>query len=126
MNGSDQADPRVRRQRDCKGAAPDTALARSIRTWKTSATSSGDGFARGVMTASSAISRDGTAALGAGTSTVESKANFFRGVTSGTVHATARILNAGRNLIVDQIEPVDDRERLVAQTTQTQIVLTPR
>ncbi|WP_079177329.1 PaaI family thioesterase [Streptomyces sp. MUSC 14] len=78
------------------------------------------------MTASSAISRDGTAALGAGTSTVESKTNFFRGVTSGTVHATARILNAGRTLIVVQIELVDDRERLVAQTTQTQIVLTPR
>ncbi|MCH0541892.1 PaaI family thioesterase [Streptomyces sp. MUM 203J] len=59
---------------------------------------------------------------GAGTSTVESKTNFLR-AASGRVHATARPLHAGGTLVVVQTDLRDDRDRLVGQTTQTQIVL---
>ncbi|WP_221351194.1 PaaI family thioesterase [Streptomyces beigongshangae] len=60
---------------------------------------------------------------GAGTSTVESKTNFLRGVASGSVHATARPLHVGGKLVVVQTDLRDDKDRLVGQTTQTQIVL---
>ncbi|WP_255946161.1 PaaI family thioesterase [Streptomyces odontomachi] len=63
---------------------------------------------------------------GAGTSTVESKTNFLRAVTSGRVHATARPLHVGGTLVVVQTDLRDDRDRLVGQTTQTQIVLAAR
>ncbi|MFE2103470.1 MULTISPECIES: PaaI family thioesterase [unclassified Streptomyces] len=58
-----------------------------------------------------------------GTSTVESKTNFLRAVTSGHVRATARPLHLGGTLLVVQTDLHDDRDRLVGQTTQTQIVL---
>ena len=61
---------------------------------------------------------------GATTSTIESKTNFFRGVRQGTVHATARVLHAGRTTIVVQTDLLDDDGKLVAQVTQTQAVLT--
>lgn len=59
---------------------------------------------------------------GATTSTIESKSNFFRGVTSGTVEALARPLHVGRSTIVVQTDLVDDQGRRVAQVTQTQAV----
>jgi uncharacterized protein (TIGR00369 family) len=64
-----------------------------------------------------------------GTSTIESKTNFFRGVTGGTVSATAAPLHVGSTTIV--IETVvtnatDAGERMVAKVTQTQAVLRPR
>ncbi|MEU1408785.1 PaaI family thioesterase [Streptomyces sp. NPDC005728] len=58
-----------------------------------------------------------------GTSTVESKTNFLRSVTAGHVRATARPLHLGGTLLVVQTDLRDDRDRLVGQTTQTQIVL---
>jgi uncharacterized protein (TIGR00369 family) len=58
-----------------------------------------------------------------GTSTVESKTNFLRAVTAGHVRATARPLHVGGTLLVVQTDLRDDRDRLVGQTTQTQIVL---
>ena len=63
---------------------------------------------------------------GEGTSTIESKTNFFRAVRSGTVEATARPLHVGRTTIVVQTDLRDDQGRRVAQVTQTQAVLTPR
>jgi uncharacterized protein (TIGR00369 family) len=60
---------------------------------------------------------------GAGTATVDSTTRFFRGVSSGTLRATARPVHVGRRLIVVQTELTDDRERLVAQTSQAQAVL---
>lgn len=60
---------------------------------------------------------------GTGTSTVESKTNFLRGIASGRVHATARPLHVGGTLVVVQTDLRDDEDRLVGQTTQTQIVL---
>jgi len=60
---------------------------------------------------------------GATTSTIESKANFFRAVRSGAVHATSRPLHVGRSFIVVQTDLTDDRGKPVGQTTQTQAVL---
>ncbi|MGH3321436.1 MAG: PaaI family thioesterase [Streptosporangiaceae bacterium] len=62
---------------------------------------------------------------GAGTSTIESKTNFFRAVRGGYVHAFARPLHPGRTVIVVQTDLRDDESRHVAQVTQTQAVLSP-
>jgi uncharacterized protein (TIGR00369 family) len=61
-----------------------------------------------------------------GTATIESKTNFLRPVLAGRVRATARPLHVGRTVIVVDTELRDDQERLVARTTQTQAVLSPR
>lgn len=63
---------------------------------------------------------------GAGTSTIESKTNFFRGVREGQVHATARPLHVGRTTIAVQTDLRDDDGRRVALVTQTQAVLAAR
>lgn len=60
---------------------------------------------------------------GAGTSTIESKTNFFRGVRSGAVTATATPLHVGRTTIVVQTDVRDAHGNRVAQVTQTQAVL---
>ncbi len=60
---------------------------------------------------------------GAGTSTVESKTNFFRAARAGTVRAMSRPLHVGRRFVVVQTDLHDDENRLLAQTTQTQAVL---
>ena len=59
----------------------------------------------------------------AGTTTVESKMNFMRGVPQGVVVATSKPLHKGRRFIVVETELVDDQDRLVARVTQTQAVL---
>ena len=61
-----------------------------------------------------------------GTSTIESKTNFLRGVRSGTVRALARPLHVGGTTIVIETEVRDADDRLVAKVTQTQAVLRPR
>lgn len=60
-----------------------------------------------------------------GTSTIESKTNFFGAVTAGTVVATATPLHVGQSTIVVETELRQDH-RLVAKTTQTQSVLLPQ
>jgi 1,4-dihydroxy-2-naphthoyl-CoA hydrolase len=60
---------------------------------------------------------------GAGTSTIESKTNLFRGVREGTVHAVSRPLHVGRTTIAVQTALHDGQGRLVALTIQTQAVL---
>ncbi|OEU91793.1 aromatic compound degradation protein PaaI [Streptomyces abyssalis] len=62
---------------------------------------------------------------GAGTTTVESKTNFLRGVRSGQVRAVARPLHVGRTLIVVETSLWDEKERRVGQTTQSQLVTPP-
>ena len=62
---------------------------------------------------------------GAGTSTIESKTNFFRPVTAGTVHSASRVIHAGRTTIAVQTELRDDAGKLVTLTTQTQAVIPP-
>ncbi len=61
-----------------------------------------------------------------GTSTIESKTNFIRGVTAGTVTAEAAPLHVGRTTIVVESVLRDEGGRLVAKVTQTQAVLWPR
>jgi uncharacterized protein (TIGR00369 family) len=58
-----------------------------------------------------------------GTSTVESKTNFFRAVRQGNVVGVTRPLHVGRRFIVVQTDITDDGGRRVAQVTQTQAVL---
>ena len=59
-----------------------------------------------------------------GTSTIESKTNFFRGVREGHVAATSRPLHVGRTTIVVQTDLVDGTSgKRVAQVTQTQAVI---
>jgi 1,4-dihydroxy-2-naphthoyl-CoA hydrolase len=60
---------------------------------------------------------------GAGTTTVESKTNFMRGVTEGVVTALSAPLHAGRRFVVVQTNLRNDAGKLVAQVTQTQAVL---
>jgi uncharacterized protein (TIGR00369 family) len=60
---------------------------------------------------------------GQGTSTIESKTNFFRAVREGRVHGTSRPLHVGRTTVVVQTDLVDDQGKRVAQVTQTQAVL---
>ena len=57
------------------------------------------------------------------TTTIESKTNLLRAVREGSVTATSRPLHAGRTVVVVETELRDDRDRLVAKTTQTQAVL---
>ena len=60
---------------------------------------------------------------GAGTSTIESKTNFFAAVRSGHVEAVTHPLHVGRRTIVVQTDVRDATGRRVAQVTQTQAVL---
>lgn len=61
-----------------------------------------------------------------GTSTIESKTNFLAAVASGTVTARAKVLKAGRSVIVVETEVTDAQGRLAAKVIQTQIVLRPQ
>jgi uncharacterized protein (TIGR00369 family) len=58
----------------------------------------------------------------ASTTTVESKTNFFRPVTAGSVLATATTVHAGRTTIVVQTDITNDQGALVSRTLQTQAV----
>ena len=62
----------------------------------------------------------------AGTATIESKTNFLGAVRKGTVTAVSRPLHKGSTTIVVETEVRNDEGRLVAKTTQTQVVLRPR
>jgi uncharacterized protein (TIGR00369 family) len=61
----------------------------------------------------------------AGTSTIESKTNFFGAVTEGFVVSRSRPLHAGGTTIVVETE-LRVGDRLVGKVTQTQAVLRPR
>jgi uncharacterized protein (TIGR00369 family) len=60
---------------------------------------------------------------GSGTTTIESKTNFLRGVRSGQIEATSRPLHVGRSVIVIETDVRDAQERLIARVTQTQMVI---
>ena len=59
-----------------------------------------------------------------GTTTVESKTNFLRGVRDGYIEAVSRPLHVGRSVVVVETDVRDQGEHLVARVTQTQLVLT--
>ena len=63
---------------------------------------------------------------GAGTTTIESKTNFFRAVTDGHVYATTKPLHVGRKVIVLETDLTDDDGKRVARVTQSQMVLLPQ
>lgn len=60
---------------------------------------------------------------GAGTSTIESKTNFFRAARQGRVTAVSTPLHVGRTTIVVQTDIRDENGKAVALVTQTQLVL---
>ena len=62
----------------------------------------------------------------AGTSTIESKTNFLGAVREGRVTATAAPLHRGGTTIVVETAVRDETGKLVAKTTQTQLVLRDR
>jgi uncharacterized protein (TIGR00369 family) len=59
---------------------------------------------------------------GATTATVTSTTQLVRAVGGGTIRAVAIPLHRGRTMVTAQTSVHDDRERLVAQTTQVQAV----
>lgn len=61
---------------------------------------------------------------GAGTTTLESKTNFFAAGRSGTVRAEATPLHRGKRTMVWQTRITDETGRLLSLTIQTQMVLT--
>lgn len=58
-----------------------------------------------------------------GTTTIESKTNFFRAARSGTLQIRALPVHIGKTTVVVQTDVLDEEERLVTRTTQTQLVL---
>ena len=58
-----------------------------------------------------------------GTTTIESKTNFIRGIRDGHVTAVSRPLHAGKRIIVVETDLLDDAGKLVGRVTQTQAVL---
>jgi len=61
---------------------------------------------------------------GAGTTTLESKTNFFAAGRSGTVRAESTPLHRGKRTMVWQTRVTDEGGRLLSLTIQTQMVLT--
>lgn len=60
-----------------------------------------------------------------GTTTIDSKTNLMGAVSSGHILAVATPLHTGRTTVVVQTDVTDESGRLVARTTQTQLVLRP-
>lgn len=81
------------------------------------------GFLMAIADAVGAMCAASNLPPGAGTSTIESKTNFFRGVTSGAVTATSEPLHVGRTTIVVVTDITREDGKLVSRTTQTQAVL---
>ena len=59
----------------------------------------------------------------AGTTTIESKTNFFAAVREGDVRAVAQPVHRGRTTAVVQTDLFDAAGRRVARVTQTQLAL---
>lgn len=62
---------------------------------------------------------------GAGTTTLESKTNFFAAGRQGVVRAESVPLHRGKRTMVWQTRVTDEVGRLLSQTIQTQMVLGP-
>ena len=61
---------------------------------------------------------------GTGTTTLESKTNFFAAGRAGTIRAEATPLHRGKRTMVWQTRLTDEGGRLLSLTIQTQMVLT--
>ena len=62
---------------------------------------------------------------GTGTTTLESKTNFFAAGRTGVVRAETTPLHRGRRTMVWQTRVTDEAGRLLSLTIQTQMVLAP-
>ena len=62
---------------------------------------------------------------GATTGTIESKTNFLRPCTAGTLTVTSTPIHVGRTTIVVQTDITREDAKLVTRTTQTQSVAMP-
>ena len=60
---------------------------------------------------------------GTGTTTIESKTNFFAGARAGVVRAESTPLHRGKRTMVWQTRVTDANGRLLSLTIQTQMVL---
>ncbi|MDA8330082.1 MAG: PaaI family thioesterase [Candidatus Dormibacteraeota bacterium] len=60
---------------------------------------------------------------GASTATIDSTTRLYCPLRAGTLYATARPAHIGRTLIVVTTDLIDDRDRLIAQTSQAQAVI---
>ena len=63
---------------------------------------------------------------GEATTTIEIKINFLAAVEKGELTGTAKIISAGRRLMVGEMEVRDQDGKLVAQGLGTYMVLRPR
>ncbi|MCW5749330.1 MAG: PaaI family thioesterase [Alphaproteobacteria bacterium] len=63
---------------------------------------------------------------GAGTTTLESKTNFFAGCKGGKVRVETTPLHVGGRTSVWQTRLYDEAGKMLSQTLQTQMVLLPR
>ena len=61
-----------------------------------------------------------------GTTTIESKTNFLRGVRDGHIEGVARPLHTGRTVVVIETDVFDAAGKRVAKILQTQAVLGAR
>jgi uncharacterized protein (TIGR00369 family) len=81
-----------------------------------------------LMALADTVGAAGTAANlpeGAGTTTIESKTNFFAAGRAGKVRATALPLHRGKRTHVWETRVTDESGRLLSLTIQTQMVLAP-
>jgi len=62
---------------------------------------------------------------GSRTATIEAKTNFLAAVRGGSVIARAELVHKGRATMVLQVDVIDDGDRLVSRTLQTQAVIGP-
>ncbi len=84
------------------------------------------GYVMAVADSTGALCAARNLPTGAGTSTIESKTNFLRPITSGTATVVSTPVHVGRTTIVVQTEVIRDDGKTAAITTQTQIVLPDR
>ncbi len=61
---------------------------------------------------------------GASTATIDATTRFYRPLRAGTLHAAAHPAHIGRTLIAVITDLTDDQDRLIAQTSQAQAVIT--
>jgi 1,4-dihydroxy-2-naphthoyl-CoA hydrolase len=100
------------------------AIAEWKREWCTAGNTLHGGFIMALADSVGAMCATLNLPRGADTSTIESKTNFLRGCTGGTVTGVATPLHVGRRTIVVQTDVSRDDGKLVSRTIQTQAVLT--
>jgi 1,4-dihydroxy-2-naphthoyl-CoA hydrolase len=96
--------------------------------WAPSLTTGGDVLHGGIIMALADTSGAVCAFLNlpegaGGTTTIESKTNFFRATRSGTVKAHSHPLHIGKRVIVVETEVRGEDGKLAAKTIQSQAVL---